>query len=363
MSVTTEGKPPQRPQSCVYTIEYDDYDEHEILACYDDERAARDHVADSNFRRGRNPRQVWIVERGVRRVKSLRPAHARILPRWELALATIFKAESRWLPEWIEYHRLVGVQHFFLLCHDDDPAERERAGGVLNRYQREGLVDWGFHDCRDADWQLQGWARILRRWGPQCVWLGLTDADCFLRPEPTPTVPRPTDDLVAVLRDFDAPDVAGLAVYVRTFGSAGLLEPPELQLEAFVRRAPDDHPAGRTANYVLRPDRLVPAGAHGYNQPQPGFRLVDGDWDTVPWPTAKRAGSFKRLCWNHYSIRSRADWEAKRRRGWPGYEAEFAAADPNHTLAEHKLQMLDRNEVEDTGMHRYVPALRRALQR
>ena len=33
---------------------------------------------------------------------------------WDLAIATMFQDEARWLKEWLEYHLLVGVQHFYL---------------------------------------------------------------------------------------------------------------------------------------------------------------------------------------------------------------------------------------------------------
>ena len=43
-----------------------------------------------------------------------------------LAIAAIFKHENDYLQEWIEFHRLVGFDHFFL--YDNDGSEETRAG-------------------------------------------------------------------------------------------------------------------------------------------------------------------------------------------------------------------------------------------
>jgi hypothetical protein len=32
----------------------------------------------------------------------------------DLAIAAVFQNETRWLQEWVEYHLLIGVQHFYL---------------------------------------------------------------------------------------------------------------------------------------------------------------------------------------------------------------------------------------------------------
>jgi hypothetical protein len=43
-------------------------------------------------------------------------------PKYYLSVGAIFRNEARFLPEWIEYHRLHGVDHFYLfnnLSEDD----------------------------------------------------------------------------------------------------------------------------------------------------------------------------------------------------------------------------------------------------
>jgi hypothetical protein len=35
-----------------------------------------------------------------------------------LAVAAVFRRETRYLREWLEFHRLVGVERFYLFNHD-----------------------------------------------------------------------------------------------------------------------------------------------------------------------------------------------------------------------------------------------------
>ena len=58
-----------------------------------------------------------------------------------LSVCAIYKNEARYLAEWIEFHLLAGVEHFFLYDNDSTDDHRE----VLAPYMRAGLVtvtDW-----------------------------------------------------------------------------------------------------------------------------------------------------------------------------------------------------------------------------
>ena len=74
--------------------------------------------------------------------QQLRADEARRQPmRYQLSICAFFKNEARYLKEWIEYHRLIGVDHFYLYNNGStDDFKR-----VLNPYVRKGvvtLVNW-----------------------------------------------------------------------------------------------------------------------------------------------------------------------------------------------------------------------------
>lgn len=59
------------------------------------------------------------------------------LSAYELVMAAMFKDEAPYLREWILYHRMVGVEHFWLYNNDSTDNWSE----VLAPFIDEGLVD------------------------------------------------------------------------------------------------------------------------------------------------------------------------------------------------------------------------------
>lgn len=56
--------------------------------------------------------------------------------RYEMSVCAVFKNEEKYLKEWIEYHRMVGVDHFYLYNNNSSDAFRR----VLQPYLRSGIV-------------------------------------------------------------------------------------------------------------------------------------------------------------------------------------------------------------------------------
>jgi hypothetical protein len=50
----------------------------------------------------------------------------------------------RYLEEWLEYHMLIGVQHFFLMSNECDTDEAEAAKALLQPYIHRGVVSLSY---------------------------------------------------------------------------------------------------------------------------------------------------------------------------------------------------------------------------
>src|SRR3954471_10615607 len=85
-----------------------------------------------------------------------------------LTACAIYLNEAPYLEEWIEFHRLVGVEKFFLYNHMSDDGHRE----VLRPYIEEGTVvvrDWpdepgqvsAYHDCLDRHRHEARWIAFI----------------------------------------------------------------------------------------------------------------------------------------------------------------------------------------------------------
>jgi len=127
-------------------------------------------------------------------------------PKYNLSICATFKNESRYLREWIEYHRLIGVDHFFLY----DIGSSDGYKPALRKYLRDGvvtLINWPdlSKNLSDAigllSTQLPAYENAIRVAARgKTKWLVFVDVDEFL-------VPLHTDNLIQILekyKDFPA---------------------------------------------------------------------------------------------------------------------------------------------------------------
>jgi hypothetical protein len=127
--------------------------------------------------------------------------HSKIAKKHHLSICAIFKNEFRHLKEWIEYHRLIGVDHFYLYnIKSLDQSEK-----ILSPYIKEGivtLVDWieGAKEDQSFVWMLSTQtsayenAIILRKY--ETEWMCFLDVGEFL-------VPGPSMNLTDLLRKYN----------------------------------------------------------------------------------------------------------------------------------------------------------------
>ena len=72
-------------------------------------------------------------------VYHCRLAFCRVKPRskkYKVAICAIFKNEALYLKEWIEYHKIVGVEHFYLYNNNSE----DNYEAILAPYIQDGTV-------------------------------------------------------------------------------------------------------------------------------------------------------------------------------------------------------------------------------
>jgi glycosyltransferase involved in cell wall biosynthesis len=187
----------------------------------------------------------------------------------------MFRDEAPYLVEWIEYHLLVGVEHFWLYDHlstDDSLA-------VLASYVARGVVTvvpWP-HPHRPGDISVRQRTQVaacrdgLRRASGEVGWVAVIDVDEFLLPMYGATVPR---CLGACF-----PDASGVYANWRSFGTSGVtVAPGEPLLSRLTACSLPSHPENRVGKSVVRPDKVVVDDAwYVHHFPiDPGARYFDG---------------------------------------------------------------------------------------
>lgn len=100
--------------------------------------------------------------------------------KYELAICSMFKNEAPYLKEWIEFHKLVGVQHFYLYNN----FSTDNYMSVLKPYVASGqveVIDW-FFDNTKISAQFKAFNNALKKTKSVVKWLAFIDLDEYLFP-------------------------------------------------------------------------------------------------------------------------------------------------------------------------------------
>ena len=238
---------------------------------------------------------------GVRRVVD---------PGWRprICLVSPVKQEAPYLLEWIAYHRALGVELFLL----GDNGGTDQTSELLHALDAAGLVhrlDWLGEENFQVRFNLDAVSRMC---GVADV-CSITDVDEFLRPlGGRPDIPA------AVAEIFARPEVSAAGLSYALYGSSGRVEPGTgLVIERFSRRAPDDSAWHKGVKSMVRPEQLV-----GMKNPHVVLiaegQYVDDRGDLICWgprPAMTQSISWNSLRVDHFVIKSRQEFEIKRRRG------------------------------------------------
>jgi Glycosyltransferase family 92 len=278
----------------------------------------------------------WMADRARRADRNpLRAKH-------DLAVCAIYRDEAEYLGEWIEFHRLVGAQRFFLYNNFSEDHHRE----VLAPYVEEGIVtvrDWPVLDGRVG--QIAAYNDYLRWHREESRWTAFIDLDeFFFSPSGEP--------LPEVLAEYA--EWPGLAVRWAMFGSSGhKTKPPGLVIENYTRRIPFDGAINmKTVADASRTTTCL--SAHHFEYPY----LSAVDENQYPMQgTRTSSDSVARLRLNHYHWKSEEEYVAKcARMRAIGRPREAPTAEHFEWLRNAEAM----GETDDTILM-YAPALKEAL--
>ena len=138
---------------------------------------------------------------------------------YELGIVTMFRNEANYLKEWVEYHHMLGVDHFLLY---NDRSEDHWAE-VLEPYISSGLVEVIYWHAPPGtpifpEWQTSAYKDGLRRSKGNTKWLAFIDIDEFILPKKNATI-------LECLNQF-FPSASGVYICWRNFGTGGVYITP-----------------------------------------------------------------------------------------------------------------------------------------
>ena len=266
---------------------------------------------------------------------------------YDLAVTAIFKNEARYLKEWLDYHLLAGVEHFYLYNNDST----DNFAQVLAPYVAANFVT--LTDIHGKTMQIPAYVDALNRFKFTCRYMAFIDLDEFIFPQTNRSIVEVVDEILS--RDSNA---AGVAISEHSFGSGGQESADHSRgvLERFTRRAPDkwedilprEKNSLRVGNMyvkIVANPRLLkfmfgPHVAIYFG----GKYSVNERGEKIEGYTNESMCSDK-IVVNHYCIKSREEYFAKNRRG--------VACDKKNPYSEQLFEKLDRNEIFDDNILTY----------
>ena len=219
-----------------------------------------------------------------------------------LSLCLICKDENDYLPEWLDYHILMGVDRFYIYDNESKISLRE---SLVDYIERGWVV---VVDISGKAMQLYAYDHCLQTYGVNTFWMGFIDSDEFL-------VPKSKTNLKNLLKDYDA--YAGLAVSSLFFGSADhKTRPAEGQIAAYTRRTHPTFKENELIKCIVQPGLVsMPNSPHDFIFKEnswcvnENFLRVDGQ---------HFANNTACIQLNHYFCRSESEIDLKLRRGNSG---------------------------------------------
>ena len=170
---------------------------------------------------------------------------------YELSMCCIFQNEDRFLKEWIDYHRLIGVQHFYMYDNNSNDNFHE----VLDPYVEAGIVEyiiWNKDYDTPGDWwkvQRSAYIDAIKRNIGISKWLCIIDTDEFI-------VPIKDDNLPVFLNDYEA--YGGVFINWVFYGTSGIQRIPEGTwiTTCLLKRAKLTDGGHRLVKSIVRPERV-----------------------------------------------------------------------------------------------------------
>jgi len=267
---------------------------------------------------------------------------------YDLAVVAILKNEGHYIKEWLDYHLLAGVDHFYLYDNDSSDNFNE----IIAPYVKAGLVTTKYFPGKSMQFAAYDDAVLNYRF--HCRYIAFIDLDEFIFPKNTSAPIAATLD--KILNNFPA---AGVAINWQLFGTNGEIKADYNRgvLERFTRRA--------LINWVVPiPKRDIPGGNAQIKtvaNPRKIYFFTSAHFPIYfegNFSVNERGGLVPNYCnepvtaekiaLNHYNTKSREEFLAKVNKGRADKDENYFTVD--------WFDMYDRNEEFDDGILKYRAA-------
>jgi hypothetical protein len=259
-----------------------------------------------------------------------------------LAIMAIIKNEAPYLKEWIEYHRIVGIEKFILYDNESNDNTKE----ILEPYIDTGIVDYTYY----PGYKMQILANndAINKWKKRIKFIAMIDADEFI-------VPVQNDTIIQVLNDVEEKMKArkklfvGLVIKWVNYGFNGHYSKPDGLVTENYKKSDGISLCHKT---IINPRMVIRYQVHD------GIYLlsyfgVDENEKKITGFIEPTMATVNKIRINHYFTKSYEEFKIKHSKG----DAVYGKRDWN--VSEYDPNYLSHNE--DSIMNRFIPLLKQKL--
>lgn len=263
-------------------------------------------------------------------------------PRYYLSACAIFRNEARFLREWIEYHNMIGIEHFYLFNNlsDDDYQT------VLQPYIEKGLVEliqWPYEGKNQKEWNLiqcDAYNTLIKQKQSETFWLAVIDTDEFILPLTTP-------NLAEFLHEYE--EWGGLAINWQLYGASGVQRVADNQtlIGSLTKKAQEQFEINHFVKSIVQPKKVLRFKyPHHCKYKKPFFHVTENKI-RFSNNSLTESVSINKIRLNHYTHRDRDFFEQEKK-------PRLLKWHPGNTTSADDPQL---NAIEDRAILPLVPIL------
>lgn len=271
-----------------------------------------------------------------------------------LAIATVAKNEGPYLREWIEYHKIVGVDRIYFYDNESNDNTKE----ILAPYIKDGYVLYHLlpnHPINRKVPHVEAYNDAIFRYRDNTKWMAILDIDEFVVPVEKDTIPE-------FLADYE--QYPGVVVNWVCFDSNGHDKKPTAHgglLTANYTRVRKEHTNNiggmgvhkdTTIKSIVNPREVIHYNTEHYALYYRNFKAVTENFEMVSGQIT-RVHSSNKIRINHYVTKSKEEYLEKIIRNGKGTSNIYKLHD--------MLLNFQEETTEDLVIQKYVPKLKLAL--
>ena len=243
---------------------------------------------------------------GKRHLRHLTPFWKRNIDTPDyLSIVAILKNEAPYIKEWIEYHKLVGVERFYLYDNESEDNLKE----MLQSYIDNGIVIYKYFPGKAM--QYMAYYDAIKKYKYKTKWLAFIDADEFI-------IPISKVTLNEYLKEFE--DYPALVVNWVMYDSNGHIKKPDgLVIENYTRTFKDSN-AFQNLYFksIVNPRKVKYCQDPHFCEYMNNQKAVNENSIPIDGPgsfSRTKNNSVKTIRINHYYSKSKNEFIAKYNRG------------------------------------------------